>query len=220
MHSDQAIYTSSSRRGKAGYHLVARSPGVTESEAAALTNWCPSHGGLIADGANRVSVNFFRLPTGRFAVARTREGRAEYSGRGAREVFTRAVIVDAARLRRAGYQPFAVYRDALALGHLAYDPNPESVLDPASLSSLYPALRPEDAFGGLGRELGDAVLASVLAQLESGRQVVLPYAGDRAALAEFLVARLSPEAALSISFATSLHPSTVRPFTLNLVGAG
>jgi hypothetical protein len=218
--SDQAIYTSSSRRGKAGYHLVARSPGVTESEAAALTNWCPSHGGLIADGSNRTSVNFFPLPTGRFAVARTREGRAEYSGRGAREVFTRAVVVDAARLRRAGYQPFAVYRDALALGYLAYDPDPEPVLAPVGLSSVYPPSRPDEPFAGFGRELGDAVLASALTQLESGRQVVLPYAGDRATLAEFLIARLPPESALSTSFATSLHPSTVRPFTLSLVGVG
>src|SRR5437762_2904365 len=134
---DQAIFTSMIRRGKAGYHLVSRSPGVTESEASALTAWSPSHGGLIVDGANRVSVNVFPLPSGRYAVGRTREGGAEYSGRGGRQLFTRAVIVDAAKIRQAGYRPFDVYRDALALGHLAYVLNPEPVLKRVELSSIY-----------------------------------------------------------------------------------
>ena len=45
MLAEQAIFTSLARRGKSGYHLVARSPGVTESEASALATWSPSHGG-------------------------------------------------------------------------------------------------------------------------------------------------------------------------------
>ena len=47
--AEQAIFTSLPRRGKAGYHLVARSPGVTDAEAKALATWSPSHGALIVD---------------------------------------------------------------------------------------------------------------------------------------------------------------------------
>ena len=49
MPADQAIFTSLVRRGKSGYHLVARSPGITEAEAGSLARWAPSHGGLIVD---------------------------------------------------------------------------------------------------------------------------------------------------------------------------
>lgn len=219
MLADQAVFTSMVRRGKAGYHLVARSPGVSESEAAAVATWSPSHGGLVVDAANKVSVNFFPLPSGRYAVARTRPGRAEYSGRGGRQLFTRAVIVAAAQLGEADYRPFAVYRDALALGHLAYDPSPAPALPRVELSTLHVPADVE-ALGGFVRELGAPVVDSVLNQLEAGRPVVLPYPGDRARLAEYLLSRLPPEAALATSFATSLRPSSVRPFTLNLVPEG
>jgi hypothetical protein len=213
---DQAIFTSMVRRGKAGYHVVSRSPGVTESEESALSTWSPSHGGLVVDGDNCASANFFPLPSGRYAIARTREGGSEYSGRGGRQLFTRAVIVDAAKLRSANYQPFAIYRDALALGHLAYMLNPEPTLRKVELSQVYTP-REDDAFAPVIRELGMPVLEAIIAQLDAGRPVVECYTGDRTFLAEFLLARLSPETALVTSFATSLHPSSVRPFRLNLV---
>src|SRR4051794_37427655 len=140
------------RRGKSGYHVVARSPGVTESEAGTLATWSPSHGGLIVDESNRLSVNFFPLPSGRYALARTREGRAEYSGRGGKQLYTHALVVDSSRLQRAGYRPFALYRDALALGYFHYDPDPPAVLRPVELSMLYP--RREIDTAGLFREMG------------------------------------------------------------------
>jgi hypothetical protein len=59
-----------------GYHLVARSRGVSDLEAGALTTWSPSHGALLVDPANRTSVNYHSLPGGRYALSRTCEGRA------------------------------------------------------------------------------------------------------------------------------------------------
>jgi hypothetical protein len=129
------------------------------------------------------------------------------------------VIVDVPKLRDAGFRPFAVYRDALALGHLAYDPSPAPALPRVELSSVYP---PRDGawFAAAVRDVGLATVDALAAQLEVGRPVVFPYSGDRAALAELLLTRLSPEAVLATSLATSLHPSAVRPFRLNLVAAG
>lgn len=218
MLAEQAIFTSMERRGKSGYHVVARSPGLTESEANMLATWSPSHGGLIIDPANRVSVNFHPLPSGRYALARTREGRAEYSGRGGKQLYTHALVVDAAALRQAGYRPFAVYRDALALGHFHYRPNPDPVLRPVPLSALYPR-REGDPTAMLARTLGLPAIESIVSQLDAGQPVVVPYPGDRLALAEFLVDRLPADAVMRLSFATNLHPSSVRPYRLSLVAA-
>jgi hypothetical protein len=215
---DQAIFTSLVRRGKSGYHLVSRSAGISEGEANALAALAPSHGGLIVDAMNPTSVNFHPLPGGRLAISRTCHGRAEYSGRGARQVYTHSIVFDAARLKRAGYRPFSIYRDALALGYLHYQPDPDPVLKPIALSQVYP--RPDEtSWSHLAREIGRQHFEALVLQIDAGQNVVLPYDGDRAALAEALVSRLSAESLVKVSFATSLHPSSVRPFRLTLVTA-
>jgi hypothetical protein len=216
--AEQAIFTSLPRRGKAGYHLVARSPGVSEAEASALTTWSPSHGALIVDASNTTSVNFHPLPSGRYALSRTCEGLGEYSGRGGRQLYTRVMIIDDKKLRQADNQPFALYRDALALGYLRYHPEPESTLQPVKLSSFYPA---KDAgyWTEQARALGLSSLATLLEKLASRKPVELAYSGDRALLAECLVGLVPPESRPDVSFATSLRPSMVRPYHLVLIDA-
>jgi len=216
--ADQAIFTSLPRRGRAGYHLVARSPGVCELEAQALAAWAPSHGGLIVDANNRISVNFHPLVTGRYAVARTCTGPAEYSGRGGQQLFTHSLIVDEAGLEAVGYQPFALYRDAMARGYLVYQPDPAAVLSPVVLSRLHrprgASLRPE-----LAASLDLNSLSRLREQLASGQTLRFAYSGDRTVLAEYLIETLPPEAARTTSFSTSLTPSATRPFLLSLVPA-
>jgi hypothetical protein len=173
---------------------------------------------MIVDQANRVSVNYHPLPSGRYVLARTREGRAEYSGRGGRQVYTHILIVEAEKLHQVRYKLFAVYRDALALGHFRYRSVPQPELKPVALSTIY-SPRKHD-WAALTRELGLHTLEAALTQLAAGQPVVFPYAGDRAALAESLIDRLPPETLLKLSFATSLHPSAVRPYQLNLVAPG
>jgi hypothetical protein len=213
---DQAIFTSLPRRGKAGYHLVARSPGVSDTEANALTTWSPSHGALIVDDANRASVNFHPLLSGRFALSRTCEGPGEYSGRGGRQLYTHTLIVDDKTLKRAGNQPFSLFRDAMALGYLRYRAEPETALQPAQLGSTYRVKEPSDWFEDAAA-LGLSSLDALLDKLTSGPAVTLAYAGDRMLLAECLIGLLSSESRPQISFATSLRPSMVRPFQLVLI---
>jgi hypothetical protein len=135
--AEQAVFTSLPRRGLEGYHLVSRSRGVGEPDGQDLTRWAPSHGALMVDGSNRISVNFHPLPSGRFALSRTCAGPPEYSGRGGQQLYTHFLIVDDAVLQAAGFQPFFLYRDAMALGYLLYQPDPSELLEPVPLSKLH-----------------------------------------------------------------------------------
>lgn len=207
------------RKGRSGYHLVARSAGITESEGSALERWCPSHAGLLSDGDNRVSVNFFRLNNGRFVIARTCLGRPEFSGRGGRAVYTRALAFDIEVFRRSGFRPFLIYRDGLALGHLHFQADPPSLLPPVRLSS-YSEVNTQSAGNRWGRDVGVSVFDSVISQLNAGQPVVVPFAGDRNSLAESILEQLEPEVLPTMSFATSLRPSNVRPFLLHVVPPG
>lgn len=208
-----------SRRGRAGYHLVARSPGVSEAEASALERWCPSHGGLLVDDENAVSVNFFRLNGGRFVISRTCLGRPEFSGRGGRQVYTRALLVGPEILNRAGFRPFLIYRDALALGHLHFRPDPPMALPRVELSSYF-EVQGLDVGSTWNRDQNLPVFDSIINQLNAGQSVVVPFAGDRTALAESILSRIDPTATPSLSFATSLRPSNVRPFQFHVVPPG
>jgi hypothetical protein len=213
---EQAIFTSLPRHGRGGYHLVSRSRGLNRQEAQAITRWSPSHGSLLQDQANRVSVNFFPLPGGRFALSRSCEGPAEYSGRGGRQLFTHSLIIELKNLEAVDGQPFAIYRNALALGYLFYQLNPPDVLQPIELPDFHPTREPE-AWLEQARKLGFPSLEPVRERLLSGRPVRFPFAGDRAQLAECLVGSLGAAAVAKISFATSLQPSSDRPFVLSLV---
>ncbi|MFO0909555.1 MAG: hypothetical protein U0794_14570 [Isosphaeraceae bacterium] len=218
MQADQAIFTSLDRRGKAGYHIVARSPGVSDGEAAALGRWCPSHDSLIFDEANPISVNFHALPGGRFALSRTCRGRPEYSGRGGWQTYTHVLVLEVETLRKSRFRPFRIYRDALALGYFHYKTEPTASLAKVSLLTYYPKRGAETKLAA-ARALGLPFFDSVVTQLTAGQSVVLPFEGDRITLAESLLDQVEPEAIPDISFATSLRPSSVRPYLLHVVGA-
>jgi hypothetical protein len=217
--ADQAIYTSLDRRGKSGYHLVARSPRVSDTEATALTRWCPSHDGLIVDAAGQVSVNFHPLPGGRFALGRTCRGRPEYSGRGGWQIYTHILLLDLETLRRSGFRPFRLYRDALALGYLHYRLDPPAVLCRVPLPAFYPKRDP-GSWSPSARALGLPTFTSVVHQVDAGQEVVVAFGGDREALAEAILDQVDPNMVPATSFATGLHPSAVRPFRLHIVAEG
>ena len=213
---EQAIFTSLPRHGRGGYHLVSRSKGVSGQEAQAISRWSPSHGSLLQDQSNRVSVNFFSLPGGRFALSRSCEGPPEYSGRGGRQLYTHILIIDSKNLEAVGGQPFVIYHNALALGHLFYQINPAELLEPIELPGFHAALDPA-AWLDRARKLGLPPLEPLRDRLLAGRPVRFSFAGDRAVLAECLIGSLGSGAVHKISFATSLQPSSDRPFVLSLV---
>jgi GTPase-associated protein 1, N-terminal domain type 2 len=216
MLAEQAIFTSLVRRGRSGYHLISRSPGVTDNEASSLVLWAPSHGGLMVDEVNRSSVNFHPLPGGRFALSRTCEGRPEYSGRGSKQVYTHSLVIDVETLAASNYRPFALYRDALALGYFHYQIDPDIILKPVKLSRVYPSAD-ERVDSQIVKELGRRLFDSLVVQIDAGQEVVIPYPGERALLAEALVNSLPTESVPKCSFATGLVPSSVRPYRIHVI---
>jgi hypothetical protein len=126
------------------------------------------------------------------------------------------LIIDEAVLRAAAFQPFAIYLDALALGYFQFQPNPEAVLDRVRLSQLHQC-RDANFWAERAAELGLPALGTLRDRLLSGQPARFAYAGDRAALAECLIGMLPPDVVRRTSFATSLVPSSVRPFILTLV---
>lgn len=213
---EQAVYTSIPRRSMSGYHVVARSPGVPEADAVALATWSPSSGALIVDNANRTSVNFHPLPSGRCALSRTCEGPAEYSGRGGRQLYTHALIIEPDALRKLGVPPIALCRDALALGYLRYQHEPAPLLQPVQLCTFFPEAD-STTWSARARALGLPAPESVRAQLAQGQNVQLRFAGDRIALAECLLGTIPLDYLPEASFSTSLQPSAVRPYRLSLL---
>jgi hypothetical protein len=213
---EQAIFTSLPRIGRGGYHLVSRSSGVGGADAQAISSWSPSHGSLLVDAHNRVSVNFHPLTAGRYALSRSCEGPPEYSGRGGRQLYTHVLILDERTLQAVNGQPFTLYRNALAVGCLLYQPEPPP---PHATGRLprYHVPRAPQAWLSRSVELGLPALEPLRDRLTSGHPVRFAYAGDRIALAECLVGSLAANAVQRLSFATSLQPSSVRPFVLSLV---
>ncbi len=68
---EQAIFTSAQTSRGDGYHLVARSHGVSEEDAQQLAVWGPSHGALRDDRDEASSINFNRLTSGTLCVSKT-----------------------------------------------------------------------------------------------------------------------------------------------------
>lgn len=216
MRVDQAIYTSLPRSGREGYHVVSRSRGVSETDARTLASWCPSHGALIVDEANRASINIHPLLEGRMVVSRSCEGRPEYSGRGGRQIYTHALIFEKKLLDRSRISPISLYVDALALGVFHYRPEPDAVLEEVELGHCHRPLQPQ---GDLRQPapISPTELRAIREQLTSGQPIELHHSGDRCRFVEHLLGVLPIGLAATISLSTSLKPSTARPFALCLI---
>ncbi|WP_165224501.1 GAP1-N2 domain-containing protein [Aquisphaera insulae] len=216
MWAEQAIFTSILRQGRGGYHLIARSPGVGDEDAHAISRWSPSHGSLDLDAENSAGVSFYALPSGRFALARSCEGPPEYSGRGGLQLYTHTLVLDEKAMNSVGWQPLAAYQNAMAVGALIYDACPPISLRTVRIPELFVPLGPKD-WEARGITLKLPPLRPIRDRILAGRPIQVAHAGDRVDLATCLLGMLTPELRRKVSFAASLQPSTVRPFLLSIV---
>lgn len=210
---EQAIFTSAQTERSAGYQLVASSPGVCDADARELAMWGPSHDSLLEEGADAVSINFHKLPSGAFCVSKTTPAGGEYSGRRGPAVYTQCLVVPADGLARFSNNPFALMTAAFAQGSLrVFDRIPDE-LEPFRLSGRAAAV--DQAL--LGQFLADPGVTWLSAMIEAAisRPAVVLVAGQhRQRLIAGLLNCLPPECRTEFSFSTGLRYSPRRPFRL------
>ena len=68
---EQAIVALLDTDPSAGYHVVARSPGICAADAVELAAWGPAHDALVEAGPDGESFNFHPLPSGAYCISRT-----------------------------------------------------------------------------------------------------------------------------------------------------
>jgi len=213
---EQAIFTSARTDRAAGYQLIARSPGVNESDARELVVRAPSHDALAGSGADAASVNFHRLPSGALAISKTVLSGDEYSNRGAERVYTQILLVPSALLARFSNNPFAVWRAAVAQGSAAVHETPPERLEPLRLAGRAAAVDVS-----LLRELTAAatvrLLSAALAPLLCRQDVVIVTKENRERLMEALLNCLPVDLRPSFSFSTGLRLSLRRPVQFALL---
>jgi len=210
---EQAIFTSAVTDRCAGYHVVARSPGVQEADARELAAWCPSHDALLETGPEAMSLNFHPLPSGAWCVSCTVPAGWEYSGRGGVRVYTRCLLVPGEIMARFANNPFAVLKAASARGLLeVIDPLPAR-LEPVTLSG---GAAPVDQNLLLQLAAGPGPRAMATLVQTALDAACLAVVGEPSAmrLMAGLMSCLPPGCRNEFSFSTGLKFSPRRPFRL------
>ncbi len=213
MQIEQAVFTSAHDDHAAGYHLVARSPGIEEADARELTVWGPSHDSLATPaGSEPASVNFFRLPSGAQCISKTQLAGGEYSGRGNR-IYSNCLVVPQQLLARFAANPFRVLRAVAAKGLLKIFERVPVKLPPFQLPGRAPPVDDALVAQFLQRYSHEAIIEAIDLMVHGEPLVVVanqPPDSIVAALVNLLPASCRRE----VSYATGLKYSKRRPFQM------
>ncbi len=205
---EQAMFTSARGSRTQGYHLVAASPGVTDSHRRLLATWGPSHAALLDSGPDGESLNFHPLGEAWYALSRTITGGPEYSGRGGLALFTHYLLLREEHF--ALYQNHALWVAFLArargLLRLCVDPPP--MLNPIELPDEPLAARPELS------EHCIVPIHDVLRVIQFGQPVAVIGLQDPLPTLDRILRTVPFDQRLGISFSTGLVPSVQRPLRL------
>jgi hypothetical protein len=216
MYVEQAIFTSARTRHAQGYHLTSRSPGITDEIAQALSQWSPSHGGLLESAIDAVSLNYFPLPSNRGVLARSVYGGPEYSDRGGLQIVTRMLVFQREQLAGYSNNPLNLAQLAMALGQLRLTGNLEQLLEPVELPDQT-AL----ATAALGPDVVEPSesVQELLQRLQTASRVAVVGAENPRELLEELLQHTHSDDRLDVSFTTGLKPSMHRQFRLQFLTA-
>ncbi len=213
---EQAVFTSARTERADGYQLVARSPGVTEEDAREISVWGPSHDSLFEEGADAVSVNFHRLPSGAYCLSKSEPAGAEYSGRRGAQVYTQCLVVSPEQLARYANNPFALLTAAFAQGSLRICEELPKELEPFRLPGRAAAVD-QSVFLQLQTDPGPAWVARLLTLMLAGKPLAIVGHAQPACLLAGLLNCVPPACRTAFSFTTGLKYSPRRPYLLNCV---
>ena len=210
---EQAVFTSARTVRGDGYHLVARSPGVSDDDARELAVWGPSHGALFTERDEATSINFCTLASGACCVSKTVAAGQEYSGRGGARVYTHFLLVPADVMTRFANNPFAVLRAAWAKGMLGVHDRWPDDLESFSLVGRAAAVD-EGLLAQIAEQWGAARVARLVQSAMQPGVHLLAGVGNSETLIGGLLQCFPPDCRTEISFTTGLRYSPRRPFRL------
>ena len=210
---EQALFTSALTQQARGYHLVARSSGVTDRMAKTLAMWSPTHDSLTQPHLSADSINFFQLDQDWSALTRTVRGESEYSNRGGLRLETNILVFRTSQLSTHDYNPLSVAALALALGHLRLRAQAPRLLDSLQLPSSAWATRIHEAKSADGDE--DTI--TKLIRLTSQSRVMVVGAESPRKVVGTLLQRLPADRRAGLTFSTGLRPSLHRPFRVQFL---
>lgn len=220
MQVQQAIFTSADSGSMKGYQLVSRSAGIDRRLAQELCRWAPSHASLWDEERKRWSLNYFPAGDDWVAITRTLYGGPEYSSRGGMQVVTMMLAMRMEQFALYGFNPLAVAKTALALGHLrlqidAAERLPTITLPSRSIAACGAGI--DDRAGiGDGRT-APPLLAQVLDLLRDDQRVAVAGIRDPIAAFDELVDLIPAAERIGVSFTTGLKPSIRRTFRLHFL---
>lgn len=204
---EQAVFTSACSQSVQGYHLVARSDGITDDMAQSLCQWSPTHDGLSEPDLSAVSVNYCLLDDEWFALSRSIYGGPEYSGRGALQIATMILVGRLPQLSAFQNNPATLAKIALSMGVLRYPGFVEGLLDPVFVPA---ANLPVRSFPNTD----SPVLQRLLALLDNRRRVAVIGQKNPLRFAERLLQALPDDSRRQTKFSTGMKPSSMRPFDI------
>lgn len=210
---EHAVFTSAQSQKGDGYHLVARSAGITDADARELTAWGPSHDALAQQKVVAKSINFFRLSSGQFCIGRTITAGEEYSERGGWKVLTNYVVVSPADLFRFANNPFAIVRAALAAGEFDL-PDPISSRLPAIEIAGRAAKIDHAALYRISSKLSHEEVIDLVKRIFADQRTVIATEINAELLVLAIVNTLPIDRRTELTFSTGLRLSQQRPFRL------
>lgn len=213
MNVEQAVFASSDRGSVKGYQLVAKSQGIDRACSQELCRWAPTQ--MRSDDTSEWTINYFPVSDDSVAITRTVLGGPEYSSRGGTQVVTLILMLRDDQFHSYSYNPIAVARTAMTLGHLRLPLDmTRQNLDPVSLPS-----RPIEDHGD---ELGDGseqLLEDVTALVNEAQRVAVIGVAEPLETVGRLIPRLAVETRRECSFTTGLTPAVRRPFQAHFLNS-
>lgn len=216
MQLEQAVFTSRATSRALGYQLVARSPGIAEEDARALSSWGPSHDALNESATESGSINFFPLPSGARCLSQTMLAGAEYSGRGGPLVYTQILVVDRGGLGRFANNPLALLTAATARGAIAIRDDLPAQLEPLTLAGRASAFDRETVEQVVAKR-GPAWLARLVEAVVSYQPLGILGGGVPRSTLGAVFNCLPVSCRPGLSFTTGLRFTPRRPFRVHFL---
>jgi hypothetical protein len=209
---EQAVFTAQENGPSAGYHVMAKSPGVGEADVRELAAWGPTHDSMLNPSPDAESFNFHPLSSGLYCISRTVPAHWAY-GDGTQIAYTQCLLVPLEVLHRFGNNPFAIIQAARAQSVWHVHGSPCAETEPIVLIGGAPPV--DQAFlEQLALDPGPENMASLVQMAREASCLAVTGTPWPAHFIAGLFHCLPPECRLMFSFSTGLKFSPRRPFRI------